>query len=43
MNMRPPIAFTGNPLDRADAVRSDPARLAALRTRGAKLLTMDGR
>lgn len=40
--MRPPITFTGNPLDRADAVRSDPARLAALWTNGAKLLTMDG-
>lgn len=40
--MRPPMTFTGNPLDRADAVRSDPARLAALWTNGAKLLTMDG-
>ena len=42
MNMRPPITFTGNPLDRADAVRSDPARLAAIWARGGRLLRMDG-
>ena len=40
--MRPPITFTGNPLDRADAVRSDPARLAALWERGGRLLQMEG-
>lgn len=42
MNMRSPITFTGNPLDRADAVRSDPARLAALWARGGRLLQMEG-
>lgn len=40
--MRPPITFTGSPLDRADAVRSDPERLAALWARGGRLLRMDG-
>lgn len=38
---RPPIAFTGSPLDRADAVRSDPARLAALLATG-RMLVLDG-
>ncbi|WP_443192980.1 NAD(+) diphosphatase [Novosphingobium sp. KACC 22771] len=40
--MRPPITFTGSALDRADAVRSDPERLAALWARGGRLLRMDG-
>lgn len=40
--MRPPVTFTGNPLDRADAVRSDPARLAALWDAGARVLMMEG-
>jgi NAD+ diphosphatase len=34
-------AFCGHPLDRADHLRSDPARLAALRGQG-MLLTLDG-
>lgn len=38
---RPPIAFTGSPLDRADAVRSDPARLADLLATG-RMLVLDG-
>lgn len=39
----PPIAYAGNPLDRADAVRSDPARLAAVQAApGARLLVLDG-
>jgi NAD+ diphosphatase len=37
-----PIAFAGQPLDRADPVRSDPERLAALRADGALLLRLDG-
>lgn len=36
------IAFGGSPLDRADAVRADPARLAALVADGARLLRLDG-
>ncbi|MGX7895811.1 NAD(+) diphosphatase [Tsuneonella sp. HG222] len=36
------IAFTGHPLDRADHVRADPARLAALATPDARLLKLDG-
>jgi len=35
-------AFGGQPLDRADPVRSDPARLAELRGAGALLLGLDG-
>jgi len=27
---KPPVTFTGSPLDRADAVRSDPVALAGL-------------
>ncbi|NMN03342.1 MULTISPECIES: NAD(+) diphosphatase [unclassified Novosphingobium] len=39
----PPIAYAGNPLDRADAVRTDPARLAAVQAAaGARLLVLDG-
>lgn len=37
-----PIAFAGHPLDRADHVRADPARLAALATPEARLLSLDG-
>ena len=36
------IAFAGAQLDRADAVRSDPARLAALMDWRARLLKLDG-
>lgn len=36
------IAFSGSGLDRADAIRSDPERLAALMTPQARLLRMDG-
>lgn len=36
------LAFTGHPLDRADHVRADPERLAALATPDAKLLLLDG-
>lgn len=36
------IAFAGSPLDRADHVRADPARLEALRANGARLLRLDG-
>jgi NAD+ diphosphatase len=36
-----PIAFSGNPLDRADALRNDPAALAALRG-GGRWLAMAG-
>ncbi len=36
------IAFAGQPLDRADHIRTDPARLAALRTSDALLLRLDG-
>jgi NAD+ diphosphatase len=35
------LAFAGQPLDRADPVRADPARLAALATPDAKLLLLD--
>jgi NAD+ diphosphatase len=38
----PPIAFAGARIDRADPVRSDPAALAALRTRGGRLLRLHG-
>lgn len=37
-----PIAFTGQPLDRADPIRTDPARLAGLIAGGALLLRLDG-
>lgn len=37
-----PIAYAGNPLDRADAVRGDPARLAAVAAADARLLCLDG-
>lgn len=37
-----PIAFAGQPLDRADPIRTDPARLAELRRNGALLLRLDG-
>lgn len=40
--MRPIIAFTGSNLDRADAVRSSPERLAELRARGGRLLRTTG-
>lgn len=36
------LAFTGHPLDRADHVRADPARLAALAVPEAKLLLIEG-
>ncbi|HTM95839.1 MAG TPA: NAD(+) diphosphatase [Croceibacterium sp.] len=36
------IAFAGSRLDRADHVRSDPERLAALSAKGARLLRLDG-
>ena len=39
---RPPVTFTGSPLDRADAVRSDPAALAALMGQGGRMLVLDG-
>lgn len=39
---RPPVTFTGSPLDRADAVRSDPAALAALMAQGGRMLVLDG-
>jgi len=35
------LAFTGYPLDRADHLRADPARLASLATPEAKLLLLD--
>ena len=35
------LAFAGQPLDRADPVRGDPARLAALAVPDAKLLLLD--
>lgn len=38
----PPPAFCGDPLDRADQFRADPARLAELRKGEALLLTLDG-
>jgi hypothetical protein len=38
-----PIAYSASPLDRADAVRGDPARLAAVMAgEGARLLRLDG-
>ena len=37
-----PIAFAGQPLDRADPIRTDPARLAALAGDGGLLLRLDG-
>lgn len=41
--MRAPLpAFCGQPLDRADQLRVDPARLAELRQGDALLLTLDG-
>lgn len=41
--MLPAIAFAGQPLDRADHLRRDPARLAELRAMpGARLLRLDG-
>ncbi|MXO58376.1 NAD(+) diphosphatase [Altererythrobacter salegens] len=36
------LAFTGHPLDRADHVRADPARLAALAVPEARVLKLDG-
>ncbi len=36
------LAFAGSPIDRADHVRSDPERLAALRDGRARLLLLDG-
>lgn len=36
------LAFAGHPLDRADHVRADPERLAALSTPEARLLLLDG-
>lgn len=40
---RLPIAYGGSPLDRADAIRTDPARLAAVQAApGARLLLLDG-
>jgi len=38
----PVIAFAGSPIDRADAVRADPERLAALTNWRARLLRLDG-
>ena len=38
----PPPAFCGHPLDRADQLRSDPARLAEALADGALLLRLDG-
>lgn len=37
-----PIAFTGQPLDRADAIRTDPDRLAACLADSALLLRLEG-
>jgi NAD+ diphosphatase len=39
---RPPLPFTGHPLDRADHVRNDPARLARLAKPDAQLLQLEG-
>lgn len=36
------LAFSGHPMDRADHVRADPARLAELATPQARLLKLDG-
>jgi len=41
-NSKPPIAFSGSPIDRADHIRSDPDRLASLINWKAKLLILDG-
>jgi NAD+ diphosphatase len=38
----PEITFTGSPLDRADALRSDPQALAALQAQGGRLLALQG-
>ena len=38
----PVIAFSGADIDRADAVRSDPEKLAALTNWRARLLRLDG-
>jgi NAD+ diphosphatase len=40
--MRPGLAFAGHPLDRADAIRSDAAKLAALARAEARLLRLEG-
>ena len=37
-----PIAFAGQPLDRADPIRTDPERLTALMADGALLLRLEG-
>ena len=37
-----PISFAGSRIDRADAIRSDPDRLAALFTPAARLMLLDG-
>ena len=37
-----PIAFAGSGLDRADALRANPERLAALRDGRARALVLDG-
>jgi NAD+ diphosphatase len=42
MNIATAIAFAGSRLDRADHVRADPDRLAALKAKGARLLRLDG-
>lgn len=42
MNLATAIAFAGSRLDRADHVRANPERLAALKTNGARLLRLDG-
>ena len=39
---RPPLAFAGHTLDRADPVRSDPARLAELAQAEARVLRLEG-
>ncbi len=40
--MSRPLAFAGSPIDRADHIRSDPDRLAALMDWRARLLKLDG-
>jgi NAD+ diphosphatase len=40
--MSRPLAFAGSPIDRADQVRADPDRLAALMDWRARLLKLDG-
>lgn len=42
MNIATAVAFAGSRLDRADHVRADPERLAALKASGAQLLRLDG-